>query len=71
MKTLFNFFGGKSITFAVVFTAAGVIGFFRGHLSGTEFVSLATLMQGWIAGRSIMDDLHERIMSKLNQGGAS
>ena len=60
MTWVYRFFGGKSVFFAFAFTSAGVTGFFMHLLTGAQFISLATLMQGWVAVRSMGDDYHER-----------
>ena len=67
MTFVYKFFGGKSTTFAWVFTVSGVAGFFKHLLTGTEFLSLAGIIHGWVAIRSIMDDKHTQSMATINQ----
>lgn len=54
-----NWFGGKSVFFASVFTVVGIILAFLGKLT-PNYIALAGAMQTLIAGRSIADDYHER-----------
>lgn len=63
MTKVYRFFGGKSVTFAWIFTTAGLIGFFKHMLSGAEFLTFAGIIHGWVAVRSIMDDKHIQNMA--------
>lgn len=62
----YKFFGGKSVTFAWVFTVAGLVGFFTNRLTGAQFLTFATIMHGWVAVRSMMDDNHVQKMAKID-----
>lgn len=67
MTFIYRFFGGKSVTFAWVFTVSGIVGFFRHMLSGAEFLTFAGIIHGWVAIRSIMDDRHTQNMATISQ----
>lgn len=64
MKYIYNFFCGKSAFFALAFFVIGVVLAFLGKLTPT-YVTMASALQLLIAGRSVMDDLHQRGLQKL------
>lgn len=70
MKYVYIFFGGRSTTFAWTFTVAGIVGFFTARLTGAQFLTFAGIIHGWVAVRSMMDDLHTRRMAQVATGGA-
>ena len=56
MNRLYDFCGGRSTTFAWIFTIAGVIGFFCHLLSGGQFVALDGMVHGFVIVRAIGED---------------
>lgn len=71
MTLIYRFFGGKSTTFAWVFTVSGIVGFFEHMLTGGEFLTFASIIHGWVAIRSMMDDKHTQNMAVINQPDAA
>ena len=59
MRRIYDFCGGKSTFFALVFTGFGVGLSFRGELT-SAYVALVGAVQALIVGRAIADDYHER-----------
>jgi len=55
MRKLYNFAGGRSTFFALIFTAAGIGLAFRGELSGS-FVALVGSIQSLIVAHSAKED---------------
>lgn len=70
MKYFYQFAGGKSVFFALVFLVCGIILAFTGKLNAS-YVGLAGGVQGLISIRSIMDDFHSREMEKINNTKAA
>lgn len=49
----------RSTVFAAFFTVTAFILALKGLLTG-QYVAMAGTLQGWIVGRAVMDDYHER-----------
>ena len=49
----------RSTVFAAFFTVTSFILALKGLLTG-QYVAMATALQGWVVGRSVADDYHER-----------
>ena len=58
MPALFNFFCGRATTFAIVFTAVGIVLAFKGKLD-SNFVALVAAMQGLVFAHSWKEDVSE------------
>jgi len=67
MNKVYNWFGGKSIAFALwIFIVGAVLAFF--NKLHTEYVALAGALQTLIAARSVASDFHERAMNGNGDG---
>ncbi len=49
----------RSTVFAVFFTITSFILALKGLLTG-QYVAMATALQGWVVGRAMADDFHDR-----------
>jgi hypothetical protein len=61
---LYNFFGGRSTFFALVFMTAGIILAFKGSLT-PSYIALAGAIQTLLVTRAVAEDYHQR-----NNGGS-
>ena len=62
---LYDFFGGLSEFYALVFTVAGIVLAFRGKLDG-NFAAMIVAIQGLLVVHDALDDYHSR--NKRDQG---
>jgi hypothetical protein len=58
----------RSTVFAAFFTITSFILALKGLLTG-QYVAMATALQGWVVGRAVADDYHERNCSKKDDEG--
>lgn len=56
---VFNFFGGRATTFAIVFTLAGITLAFKGHLDAS-FVAFVGAIQGLVFAHSWKEDVMDK-----------
>lgn len=56
MRCVYNFFGGRSTTFAWLFSIAGVVALFMRLLTGHEFVLLVGAVHTFVIVRAISED---------------
>lgn len=56
---LYDFFGGLSEFYAMVFTVSGIVLAFRGKLDG-NFAAMIVAIQGLLVAHDALDDYHSR-----------
>jgi len=67
MNQIYNWFGGKSIAFALWFFVAGTVLAFIDKLT-PNYIAMAGALQTLIAVRSVASDYHERALNGNGDG---